>query len=178
MSNDKVIEEHFAFVSSAYNEGFRVRLMIDGGVRGVAALESLNRDLDKPFGEVALASRALAFALWQDGWPIEWRREDCPGDWRECSPSWEGELCYRVLPKPEELVLPSIDWSHVAAEYRWLVQDGSGSAYLSPKEPAVFDAQGGGWAAFWLVKDATHFSSFKPGKGDWRKLIVQRPEGA
>lgn len=62
-------DERNSFSSSEYNAGFSVSLYIDGGVRSVAALGSLNRVLNRPFGSVQLAVRALAWALHQDGYP-------------------------------------------------------------------------------------------------------------
>ncbi|ABO59725.1 hypothetical protein BSFA1_79490 (plasmid) [Burkholderia sp. SFA1] len=92
-------DERVSFSSSEYNAGFSVSLYIDGGIRSVAALESLNKALDRPFGTVRLAVRALTWALHQDGYLIEFRptRSDT---WNAISePKFDADSCYRVLPK-------------------------------------------------------------------------------
>ncbi|MFP3637860.1 hypothetical protein [Paraburkholderia sp. SIMBA_054] len=92
-------DERVSFSSSEYNAGFAIRLYIDGGVRSVAALASLNKALDRPFGTVRLAVRALAFALHQDGYPVECRSNG--GDtWNpNAGAIFDADSCYRVLPK-------------------------------------------------------------------------------
>ncbi|VWC79981.1 hypothetical protein BLA39750_01123 [Burkholderia lata] len=92
-------DENISFCSDAYNAGFSLRLYVDGGIRSSAALVSLNKALDKPFGQLPLAVRALTFALHQDGYPVE-----CSGrgkSWLPVSePKFDEVLHYRVLPKP------------------------------------------------------------------------------
>ncbi|WP_321935372.1 hypothetical protein [Paraburkholderia sp. J8-2] len=91
-------DEFFTFCSDAYNAGFTLKLYVDGGVRSSAALVSLNKALDKPFGQVPLAVRALAFALHQDGYPVEFRAQ---GDsWFPISePKFGAATHYRLLAK-------------------------------------------------------------------------------
>ena len=92
-------DESASFSSSEYNAGFRVSLYIDGGVRSVAALASLNKALDRPFGTTPLVIRALAWALQQDGFPIEYRSRG-DGNWyRGANVQFDADICYRVLPK-------------------------------------------------------------------------------
>ncbi|RQM48670.1 hypothetical protein EHZ19_10730 [Paraburkholderia bannensis] len=142
-------------------------------------LRRLNAALEKPFGDVPIYWRCIAFALWQAGYPIEhsiggayWNRTP--------TPQWSPKSLYRIAEKPEELVLPSIDWSHVAARWKWMAQDKDGQLWLYHAQPEV--SVESGW---WFVgggkntenHEAGEFASAKKGKGDWRKLIVQRPEG-
>ncbi|MGH3849840.1 MAG: hypothetical protein ACRDRT_09070 [Pseudonocardiaceae bacterium] len=102
---DSIVTEHGAycderdsFSSSEYNAGFSVSLYIDGGVRSVAALASLNKVLDCPFGTVRLAVRALAWALYQDGYPIECRPAT-RDTWSPINESrFDADTCYRVMP--------------------------------------------------------------------------------
>lgn len=141
------------------------------------SLKTLNAHLARPFGKVALVDRCLAFALWSEGYRFEYRREDSPGDWRAGDPCWSPELCYRALPKPEELVLPSIDWSQVAPKWKWLAQDKDEGLWLYTEMPKT---GAGGWSN--VSGDCADVSgvlaALVTGKGDWKKLIVQRPEGA
>ncbi|MEX3555973.1 MAG: hypothetical protein VB131_05075 [Burkholderia gladioli] len=86
------------FSSDAYNAGFRLTLYVDGGIRSSAALVSVNKALDKPFGEVSLAVRALAFALHQDGYPVECRAHG--KSWLPVvEPKFDALTHYRLLPK-------------------------------------------------------------------------------
>ncbi|MFP3758507.1 hypothetical protein SB751_32000, partial [Cupriavidus sp. SIMBA_020] len=73
--------------------------------------------------------------------PIECR--DDAGKWFAVEPPvwWPGHF-YRVLPKPEELVLPSIDWSHVAPQWKWLVQDEGGVVTLFDHRPMLSEPVG------------------------------------
>ncbi|MEX3919964.1 hypothetical protein AB4Y43_27600 [Paraburkholderia sp. BR10872] len=65
-------DEFVVFCSGEYNASFRLTLDVDGGIRSSAALVSLNRELDKPLGQVKLGVRALTFTLHQDGYPVEY----------------------------------------------------------------------------------------------------------
>ncbi|MDK0999518.1 hypothetical protein ACO2TQ_40035 [Burkholderia sp. OKR4-1] len=92
-------DEFVSFSSDAYNAGFCLKLYIEGGIRSSAALVSLNKALDRPFGEVSLAVRALTFALYQDGYPVEWSVRG--KSWLPVSdPKFDAVAQYRVLPKP------------------------------------------------------------------------------
>lgn len=147
------------------------------------SLETLNEHLARPFGDVSLVNRCLAFALWQQGHPVEVNVLLVGSDWMRCGafgsagggPFWSLESRYRVLPKPEEFVLPSIDWSHVAPKWKWLSQDKCGDAFLTTARPTVVGRE---WLEGCDYAEAHGFASYAPGKGDWTKLIVQRPEGA
>ncbi|WP_321882743.1 hypothetical protein [Burkholderia cepacia] len=90
--------EFVTFSSDAYNAGFSLKLHVDGGVRSSAALASVNKALDKPFGQVPLAVRALAFARHQDGYLVE-----CSADgksWFPVSdPKFDAVTHYRLSPK-------------------------------------------------------------------------------
>ncbi|WP_334043677.1 hypothetical protein [Burkholderia ambifaria] len=91
-------DEFVSFCSDAYGAGFRLTLYVDGGIRSSAALVSLNKELDVPFGQVPLAVRALAFVLHQDGYPAECRAGK---SWLPVSePKFDPTMHYRLLPKP------------------------------------------------------------------------------
>jgi len=92
-------DERVSFASSGYNAGFSLSLYIDGGIRSVAALASLNEALDRPFGTAPLVVRALAWTLHQDGFPIEYR-SPLDGNWRrDPKGQFDAATCYRVAPK-------------------------------------------------------------------------------
>ncbi|PVX86452.1 hypothetical protein [Paraburkholderia unamae] len=147
--------------------------------KGGCPLDQLNHALDKPFGQVALWNRCLVFALWQQGHPIEWRSVlSTSDDWRRDVPIWHSHVIYRVCPKPEDLALPSIDWTHVSPRLKWLAQDATGALMLFEKMPSPHEGGSWGTAEFGWSTYADNFASARRGNGDWRKLLVQRPEGA
>ncbi|MDN7880055.1 hypothetical protein [Burkholderia aenigmatica] len=91
-------DELVTFSSDVYNAGFRLTLYVDGGIRSSAALASVNKALDMPFGHVPLAVRALAFALHQDGYPVECSAHG--KSWFPVSaPTFDAATHYRLLPK-------------------------------------------------------------------------------
>lgn len=92
-------DEFVSFCSDEYNAAFSLTLYVDGGVRSSAALVSVNKALDKPFGQVPLAVRALAFALHQDGYPVE--RSIQGKSWLPINePKFDAATHYRLLLKP------------------------------------------------------------------------------
>jgi len=71
---------------------------------------------------------------------------------------------------------PSIDWSHVSPEYKWLARDEDGLSYLYIEKPEC-------GKSMWMVmvtKDCIEikgFKSYKAGTCDWKDSLVERPEG-
>lgn len=94
----------------------------------------------------------------------EWHEDEAPTfDWY----SYE----YRV----KTVVPDSIDWSHVATEYRWMARDRSGHTYLHKSKPIRGCA---GWntnASDWV--SVRGFTSYTRGTTDWEDSLVERPEG-
>lgn len=78
-----------------------------------------------------------------------------------------------IRAKPVPLTKPSIDWSQVTKEWRWLVRDIDGSMYLYKVKPEqcyrgwVFDAGNTIYCG--------HFVSCCPGTCDWKDSLVERP---
>lgn len=104
------------------------------------------------------------------GGPYEFFRADGWFDW---SPAWAGDVVYRVKPAP--LTKPSIDWSHVAPEWKWLARDDDGMMWLY--EWPQPDCGVYSWKAHGRYADASAFASLTPGMCDWRDSLVRRPEG-
>lgn len=80
-------------------------------------------------------------------------------------------LAWRVKPQP--LTKPSIDWSHVAPECKWLARDKNGECSLFTERPSLEER-------IWFVNGwlkASPFASLNPGTCDWRDSLVKRPEG-
>lgn len=80
-------------------------------------------------------------------------------------------LAHRVKPQP--LTKPSIDWSHVAPEYKWLARDESGYVFLYPEQPFAYN---GIWKCDGRFGGYRMFASCTPGTCDWRDSLVERPE--
>lgn len=91
--------------------------------------------------------------------------------WIEISdPVFIGDQLYRIAaPKP------SIDWSHVAPEYRWLAVDEDGVPFLYQRKPYK-------GAKSWMIIsgkliNALCFTSYHcPPDVDWRESLVKRPD--
>ena len=98
------------------------------------------------------------------------------GQWSHWGPApFAPSTTYRVKPQPP--TKPSIDWSHVAPEYKWLARDADGLAFVFSDMPwAEFNAwvwDGGECEA---VCVSGFLSSYTPGTCDWKDSLVERPE--
>lgn len=105
-----------------------------------------------------------------DGKPIECRIPPS-GEFfiSHSSPCWAWDVHdYRIATIPD-----SIDWSHVAPEWKYMARDRSGSVYLYSKKP---DIKGSCWDAMGDYLLAENFASFKQGTVDWENSLVIRPE--
>ncbi len=74
----------------------------------------------------------------------------------------------------ESATKPSIDWSHVKSEYKWLSVDKDGSAFVYENEPEH-------GIDYWRSSGATYYyvnglASYTPGTCDWQDSLVKRPE--
>ena len=82
-----------------------------------------------------------------------------------------------LFPYPVEIVKattkPSIDWSHVNEDFKWLAMDADGESYLYTDKPQQGEQQ---WIARPRLAAATHFASFIHGTCDWKDSLVKRPE--
>lgn len=112
----------------------------------------------------------------QAGQPIEFKSSDGSiiRDWRLISPAriyWNWVECdYRVA-----LTRPSIDWTHVAPQFRYLVRDKDGTCYLYTAKPytdnfSIMFVLGSG-----SFCDATSHASLNPGTCPWQDSLVERP---
>jgi hypothetical protein len=137
------------------------------------ATPTQERDMDltqitTPFGLLDDKTRA---ALQSHGGPYE----ICIpfGAWVDIGdPRWGPGLVYRV--KPQQPTKPSVDWSHVAPEYKWLARDLEGAGWLYGEKPRQREDD-------WFPNKgksgrAQLFASYTPGTCDWRDSLVQRPE--
>ncbi len=76
---------------------------------------------------------------------------------------------YRLKPKQK----PSINWDHVAPEYKWLATDADGETYLYAEKPrTTARAFEPGISRYANVKG---FASFKAGDCHWIDSLVERP---
>lgn len=86
--------------------------------------------------------------------------------------NWE-DFGHRVA-----VMKPSIDWSHVAPEYRFLAVDDDECGHLYQNKPFV---RVGEWEDSKNRKiyapQASSFASYKRGDCHWSESLVERPEG-
>lgn len=84
-----------------------------------------------------------------------------------------------LFPYPVEIVKatvkPSIDWSHVKAEYKWLSVDGNSSAFVFENMPFIDERN------YWQPSDGACFkvdglASYVRGTCDWKDSLIKRPE--
>ena len=84
-----------------------------------------------------------------------------------------------LFPYPIEItkaaVKPSIDWSQIKDEYKWLSVDENDCAYVYEKEPKIDTP------AYWCSIGASNFEvnglvSYSRGTCDWKDSLVERPE--
>lgn len=119
--------------------------------------------IDKPFGELDRKTKIALFAAWVDGARIERAGSTIN------APAWHAYAVYRVAPTK-----PSIDWSHVAPQFRWMATDKDGRTWVYEGMPIAHTR---GWAAEGDLSEASPFLSLRAGTCDWKDSLVQRPEG-
>lgn len=86
-------------------------------------------------------------------------------------PAWNWETYdYRIAPSMPD----TINWDHVAPEYKWMARDRDGRAYLYDKRPTTEE---GYWYAASAVEciQASVFTSYKRGTVSWDNSLVERP---
>lgn len=90
------------------------------------------------------------------------------------NPEWFGHTVYRAVKTAP--TKPSIDWSHVAPQFKWLAQDSDGTMWLCAEKPTPQPTY---WFVFGddAIESARAVASAKPGTCDWKDSLVQRPEG-
>lgn len=88
-------------------------------------------------------------------------------------PTWKTNLTYRARPAP--LVPDSIDWSHVAPEWKWMARDEGGThSHFFEQKPYVS-------GDMWYVDKVNvlgitrAFASYRRGTVAWQDSLVQRP---
>ena len=124
----------------------------------------------KLFGDMTADEKKALMCAWVDGITIEGRSDHAYSKWSPCdNPGWYVNFFYRVA-----LDTPSIDWDHVAPEYKWLAVDKHGGAHLFSEKPYPYDC---GWlkpADHTLRSPAESHSSLKLGNCNWVDSLVRR----
>lgn len=91
--------------------------------------------------------------------------------WIAGEPTWTwNNTFYRIA-----VTKPSINWDHVAPEYRWLAMHNCGGHYLFETKPILDSCSE--WAVTGKELNPEGFASFTPGTCSWKDSLVQRPEG-
>jgi hypothetical protein len=134
----------------------------------------MTTDLTKITTPFLLLDEETRFALMAHGGPIEYYMGG--SIWCDAPfPTWADTVVFRAKPQPP--TKPSIDWSHVAKEYKWLARDaGEPNGFLYDEEP--HPTLYGQWQCEGMCINATVFASYTPGICDWRDSLVERPDDA
>lgn len=118
------------------------------------------------------------FDAWLDGAEVE---EYYPGGLAH------RRIGYHITDSPEFLegddlrikaTPDSIDWSHVAPEFKWMARgDGGVDTYIFNRKPSINVASSQWYSsdAACLVVIAQHFASYKQGTCDWTESLQERP---
>lgn len=86
-------------------------------------------------------------------------------------PCWDWKAYdYRIAPATTP---DTIDWSHVAPEFKWMARDSEGQCWLYHTEPK---SECCSWYSMDDVTPADSFSSYHRGTCDWKDSLVKRPE--
>lgn len=126
--------------------------------------------VDVPFGELSRELKLALMAAWVDGQKME-SATLVNSEWALCAtPSWFSNCRYRVRPAP--LTPDSIDWSHVAPEWRFMARDRGGLAWLYSNEPRPEENS---WRFGRDLTKADAFASYRIGTCDWKDSLVVRP---
>lgn len=92
-------------------------------------------------------------------------------------PIWYPQNTYRLVKsetKPCE-TKPSIDWSHVSKNMKYMATDSNGESYLFEGKPSQGSCTWGSHQGCSIK--ASNFTSYKAGTCDWKNSLVERPEG-
>ena len=68
---------------------------------------------------------------------------------------------------------PSIDWSHINENFKWLAMDADGKFHIYTDKPLQGERQ---WTTNLPCTPAINFASFTPGTCDWTDSLVERPK--
>ena len=87
---------------------------------------------------------------------------------------------YRI---PDDV--PSINWAHVAPQYRYMARDANGRVFLYDSKPVLHSRWSHDTAAHWVIRDvdganaidAKMFASLVVGDNTMASSLVIRPEG-
>ncbi|WP_104658040.1 hypothetical protein [Ralstonia insidiosa] len=124
----------------------------------------------KPFGELSNEEKKALLCAWVDGARIEFFSGF--GETWMLAPQdlyWTHHTYYRIAPE-----LPSIEWSHVAPEFKWLAVDSDGAAWLHSHEPRK-QTVSWGWMAG-VRAQACALASYRRGTVSWDQSLVARPD--
>lgn len=135
-------------------------------------IEALNMVLDKPFGEVPLTTRAYVFLLKQMG-KVHITSDN--GYTTNVNPCWTPQTTYQVRAVEKPKTKPSIDWSQIKPQFKWLARDDDDTAYVYTAKPVPSPQCS--WFVAGEIGILNHMASYTPGNCDWQDSLVERPAG-
>lgn len=84
-------------------------------------------------------------------------------------PCWDfTSYDYRIAPADTP---DTIDWSHVAPEFKWMARNSNGTAFLHEREPRILPANR--WTS--MASARVSHNSYHRGTCDWKDSLVKRP---
>lgn len=133
-------------------------------------VDGLNRALGRPFGELPYVTRAYVFLLHQMG-----KIRVNHTDGREVKvPAWQAGSRYQIEAIEKPKTKPSIDWTQIKPEYRWLARGARGCAYVHARNPKMGLSA---WNADGPCARVDILVSYTPGDCGWKDSLVERPAG-
>lgn len=101
-----------------------------------------------------------------DGEKVEFK--NALGEWQEkgINHGWYCDTDYRIAKTPD-----TINWDHVAPEFKWMARDLHGRALLYQNKPRMLET-------VWVGHPNTfadYFLSYRKGTVDWKDSLVIRP---
>ena len=129
----------------------------------------------KPFGELSDAEKGALLLAHHEGKRIEFFDLYSYRGWRESQePEWAPIVAYRIAPEP--LIPDSINWDHVAPEWKFMARDESGNAWLYDCTPDRTPSRAHWNAGSGIsVRASAVFASYRRGTVEWRDSLVRRP---
>lgn len=130
--------------------------------------------MNKQYKDLTKQEKMDLFEAWLDGKIIQYTFHLADVNWKDISnPVWLDEIYYRI----KELSKPSIDWSHVHSDYKYLARDRNDEVWVFSTEPRLNHDL---WCiptppSTLAVRISGLLRSFTPGECDWKDSLVQRP---
>lgn len=126
----------------------------------------------KPFKDLTDAEKGALLLAHHEGKQIQHRWHPADNWTSGTYPVWLPQCIYRIVPEP--LIPDSIDWSHVAPEWKFMARDEDGGVCFYKTRPNRM-------TEYWETLETNYtsapvgFASYRRGTVDWKDSLVVRP---